>query len=139
MPTETLWDHWPLVEVRGETASKGEHHAAVLEALETALGRQEPFALVVVQPSTAPDESMRAPRTGLVRFLRTNRKEMGTFCRGVAIVADPAILRRAGKLAKAAPLILGCPAAAFDEAAAARDWVNSRLSPQPTKTGDGSC
>lgn len=136
MPTETHWDRWPLVEVRGEHASKSEHHAAVLQALETALSRRQPFALVVVQPAMAPDEPMRAPRTGLVRFLRTNRSEMGTFCRGVAIVADPAILRRAGKLAKAAPLILGCPAAAFDDVETARDWGSARLHPQPTRTGE---
>ncbi|MGW1716015.1 hypothetical protein [Streptomyces sp. NPDC002156] len=139
MPTETLWDRWPLVEVHGGTASKGEHHAAVLEALETALNRAEPFALVVFQPAMAKDEPMRAPRTGLVRFLRTNRGVMGERCRGVAIVTDPAILRRAGKLVKAAPLILGCPASAFVDAETARDWANDRVRPQPTGTGDSSC
>ncbi|MEU4657828.1 hypothetical protein AB0G32_28530 [Streptomyces sp. NPDC023723] len=139
MPTETRWDHWPLVEVHGETASKAEHHAAVLDALRIALDRVEPFALVVVQPTVAKDEPMRAPKSGLVRFLRTHRAQMGERCRGVAIVADPSVLRRAGRLVKAAPLILGCPAAAFDRAAAARDWADGRLRPRTTEAGGGPC
>lgn len=139
MPAEILWDGWPLVEVHGETASKGDHHAAVLEALGKALRREEPFALVVVQPTVSRDEPMRAPKTGLVRFLRTNRTGMGERCLGVAIVADPAMLRRAGKLVKAAPLILGCPASAFDAVATARAWANGRLRAQPAQAGDSSC
>lgn len=127
------------MEVHGGTASKGERHAAVLEALEAALRREEPFALVVVQPAMAPDEPMRAPKTGLVRYLLTNRSGMSERCLSVAIIANPAVLRRAGKLVEAPPLILGCPASAFDELATARDWSNGRLRAQPTQAGGNSC
>ncbi|MFG2776698.1 STAS/SEC14 domain-containing protein [Streptomyces prunicolor] len=138
MPTEILWDRWPLVEVHGETASKADHHAAVLEALNTALVRGGPFALVVIQPPMTHNEPLRAPRSGLVRFLRTHRSEMNARCRGVAIVTDPAVLRRAAKLVKAAPLILGCPATAVHDVATAREWAADRLPTDPAQPGAGA-
>lgn len=153
------WDDWPVVQVVGSGADQAGHHAVVTDVLRQSFDRGGRFAVVVVQPAApdAPDEPdgglaadrargsgvvdggrRRVPKTGIVRFLKANRRQMGEHCAGLAVVAPPSTLARAGRLLPVASRILGCPVHATSDPEAARRWAYGQLGRPVPETGPGS-
>lgn len=112
---------WPFVVLRLNDETDG---VTMIGALEAALRREQPFALAIAAPERwldAPSEGERG------NWLRRNRAEVGTWCRGVAYVLPTAALAGKDRRLQEAARIWGCPTKVTDRLEDALGWSRELL------------
>jgi hypothetical protein len=126
------WKTWPLVEVDVVGSRDQDGLEAMLGALAGGLDRGEPFAVIVTLDAAAARAHAYREGGGVElrkqHWLRMVRFALARRCRGIAyVICSSELVAGQTRALSASRRAFGCPAEAFDSAAAARAWVRGRL------------